>query len=86
MIIQNILGFPSICLSRSNGYFRWAIYGFEAAVSSKYAVLDVDLLQNKTPQVSVQIALEGGENYGLLVTIPPKFMEELSDGLMKSWL
>lgn len=57
-----------------------------ASSSKKHAVLDIDLLQNYlTPEVSVQIALEGGEDYGLLVTIPKDSLEELSHRFMKSF-
>lgn len=54
--------------------------------SKKHAVLDIDLLQNHlNPDVSVQIALEGGEDYGLLVTIHQDSFEELSHSFMESF-
>lgn len=57
-----------------------------ASSSKKHAVLDIDLLQNHlTPEVSVQIALEGGEDYGLLVTIPKDSLEEFSHRFMESF-
>ena len=57
-----------------------------ASSSKKHAVLDIDLLQNHlTPEVSIQIALEGGEDDGLLVTIPKDSLEELSHRFMNSF-
>lgn len=52
--------------------------------SNKGAVLDIDLLQGHlTPEVSLQIALEGGEDYGLLMTIHKDLFEELSHRFME---
>ena len=57
-----------------------------AASSKKHAVLDIDLLQNHlTSEVSVHTALEGGEDYGLLVTIAKESFEELFHRFMKSF-
>ena len=54
------------------------------ASSKKHAVLDVNLLQNHLmPEVSVQTALEGGEDYGLLVTIPKDASKEFSRRFMR---
>jgi thiamine-monophosphate kinase len=50
-----------------------------AASANKHAVIDIDLLQSHlTPDVSLQIALAGGEDYGLLVTICKNSFAELS--------
>jgi thiamine-monophosphate kinase len=47
--------------------------------SGKGAVLDLDKVQScLEPEVTLQIALEGGEDYGLLFTINPDSLEELS--------
>lgn len=55
-----------------------------ALSSNKHAVIDIDLLQNYlAPEVSVQIALEGGEDYGLLVTISEGSFENLSRRFMR---
>lgn len=57
-----------------------------ASSSKKHAVLDIDLLQSHlNPDVSVQVALEGGEDYGLLVTIHQDAFEELSHRFMESF-
>ena len=54
--------------------------------SKKHAVLDIDLLQSHlNPDVSVQIALEGGEDYGLLVTIHQDSFEELYHRFMENF-
>ncbi|PPE05357.1 thiamine-phosphate kinase [Holospora curviuscula] len=50
-----------------------------ASSSKKHAVIDMDWLQSHlTPEVSLHIALEGGEDYGLLVTVHQDSLEELS--------
>jgi len=50
-----------------------------AASSKKHAVIDIELLQNDLPPtVSVQTALEGGEDYGLLITISKSTFEKFS--------
>lgn len=47
--------------------------------SKKHAVLDIDFLRSHlTPEVSLQIALEGGEDYGLLLTVHKDSFEGLS--------
>ncbi|KTD64600.1 thiamine-phosphate kinase [Legionella shakespearei] len=47
--------------------------------SGKGAVIDLDKVQNcLEPEVSLQIALEGGEDYGLLFTVNPHSLEELT--------
>ncbi|AFJ42906.1 thiamine-phosphate kinase [Francisella orientalis] len=57
-----------------------------ASSAGKHAVLDIDLLQNHLRlNVSVQVALEGGEDYGLLVTIHQDAFEELSHRFMESF-
>lgn len=54
--------------------------------AGKHAVLDIDLLQSHlNHDVSVQVALEDGENYGLLVTIHQGSFEELSHKFMESF-
>lgn len=54
--------------------------------SKKHAVLDIDLLQSHlNPDVSVQVALKGGEDYGLFVTIHQDSFEELSHQFMESF-
>ena len=54
--------------------------------SKKHAVLDIDLLQSHlNPDVSVQVALEGGEDYGLLVTVHKDSFEELSHRFVENF-
>ena len=57
-----------------------------ASSSKKHIVIDIDLLQSHlNPDVSVQVALEGGEDYVLLVTIHQDAFEELSYRFMESF-
>ena len=57
-----------------------------ASNSKKHAVLDIDLLQSHlTLEVPLHIALEGGEDYGLLVTVHQESFEELSHRFMESF-
>jgi len=52
--------------------------------SNKCAVIDIDLLQTYlAPEISLQTALEGGEDYGLLVTIRKDAFETLSNDFSK---
>lgn len=57
-----------------------------ASSSKKHAVLDIDLLQSHlNPNVSVQVALEGKEDYGLLVTVHKDSFEELSHRFVENF-
>ncbi|MFY7697957.1 MAG: thiamine-phosphate kinase [Legionella sp.] len=57
-----------------------------ASSSTKHAVIDINLLQNYlTPAISLQIALEGGEDYGLLMTVHNNLFEDLSYRFMKKF-
>jgi thiamine-monophosphate kinase len=57
-----------------------------ASSAGKHAVLDIDLLQSHlNHDVSVQIALEGGEDYGLLVTVHKDSFEELSHRFVENF-
>jgi thiamine-monophosphate kinase len=54
------------------------------AASNKSAVIDIELLQSVLdPDISLQIALEGGEDYGLLLTINQESFEKLSNEFAK---
>lgn len=47
--------------------------------AKKQAAIDINFLQNHlTPEISLQIALEGGEDYGLLMTIDKCLFADLS--------
>lgn len=52
--------------------------------SKKSAVIDIDLLQAILgPEISLDLALEGGEDYGLLLTIKKNSFESLSNEFMR---
>lgn len=54
-----------------------------ASSSKKHAVINLDLLASYlAPEISLQIALEGGEDYSLIVTISRELFEELSRSFM----
>lgn len=54
--------------------------------SNKSAVIDIDLFGSAlTPEISLQVALEGGEDYGLLMTINKELFEKLSNEFVKTF-
>lgn len=54
-----------------------------ASSAQKHAVLDMDLLSaHLMPEVSLSIAIEGGEDYGLLVTMPQKIWKTYNHAFM----
>jgi thiamine-monophosphate kinase len=57
-----------------------------ASSSKKHAVIDIDLLQSHlTADISAQIALEGGEDYGLLVTVQKDLFKALSNRFIENF-
>ncbi len=54
--------------------------------SNKSACVDIDLLQSVLEhEISLQVALEGGEDYGLLATINKESFEKLSNEFTKAF-
>lgn len=57
-----------------------------ASSSQEHAIINIDLLQSHlNPDAPVQVALEGEEDYVLLVTIHQAPFEELTYGFIKSF-
>ena len=57
-----------------------------ASSSKKRALLDIDLLRHYlNSEISLKIALEGGEDYGLLITINKDVLKVFSHSFMQSF-